>query len=85
MQKGGGFPFYYWLFGGLLGGILIGWFFHGFINLILRVGLLIGVIVVVILGVYLWQKATASRGGSASVKSDIPEGNWRDIDPSGRR
>jgi hypothetical protein len=83
-KSGGGIPFYYWLFGGLVAGIMIGWFFHGVITMALRLALIIGVIAVIVLCVYLWRKATApsSRGSSGQ---DIPEGSWRNIDPSGRK
>jgi hypothetical protein len=81
-KSGGGIPFYYWFLGGLVIGLIMGWFFHGTINMILRMALLLGVVAVVVLGVYLWQKASSNR--SSGIKSDIPEGNWRDIDPSGR-
>lgn len=83
LKNGGGIPFYYWLFGGLAIGLTMGWFFHGTISMILRMLLLFGVIAVFILGVYLWQK-TKSTGSSKTSASDIPEGNWRDVDPSGR-
>ena len=79
----GGVPFYYWLFGGLIAGVMIGWFFHGVITMALRLALIIGVMAVIVLGVYLWRKANAS--GSDSSGQDIPEGNWRNIDPSGRK
>lgn len=82
-KSGGGLPFYYWLIAGLLIGILIGWFFSGFINMILRFGLLLGVFVVIALVIYLWQKTKSSSGITANPGSDIPEGNWRNIDPSG--
>jgi predicted lipid-binding transport protein (Tim44 family) len=82
IKNGGGIPFYYWFLSGLALGLLMGWFFHGTISMILRLALLIGVIAVVVLGVYLWQKASSNR--SNNIASDIPEGNWRDIDPSGR-
>lgn len=83
-KSGGGVPFYYWFLSGLALGLLMGWFFHGTINMILRLGLLFGIVAVVILGVYLWQKASSSKS-SSGFKSDIPEGNWHDIDPSGRK
>ena len=84
IKSGGGVPFYYWLFGGLVGGVLIGWFFHGVITMALRMALLIGVLAVIVLGVYLWRKATSSNSG-VKANQDIPEGNWRNIDPSGRK
>lgn len=83
-KSGGGIPFYYWFGSGLVLGLLMGWFFHGTINMILRLALLFGVVAVVVLGVYLWQK-TSSSSRSSGVTSDIPEGNWRDIDPTGRK
>ncbi len=83
-KSGGGVPFYYWFLSGLAIGLLMGWFFHGTISMILRLTLLLGVIAVIILGVYLWQKTTSSKS-SSGVKSDIPEGSWRDIDPSGSK
>ena len=76
-----GVAFWYGLFGT---GLLMGWFFHGTINMILRMLLLVGVIAVIVLGVYLWQKSSGSNS-SSGVVSDIPEANWRDIDPSGRK
>ena len=82
-KSGGGVPFYYWLFGGLIAGVMIGWFFHGVITMALRLALIIGVIAVIVLGVYLWRKANAPRGDSTG--QDIPEGSWRNIDPSGRK
>ncbi len=82
-KSGGGIPFYYWFLSGLVLGLLMGWFFHGTINMILRMLLLVGVIAVFVLGVYLWQKS--SNSNTSSGASDIPEGNWRDIDPSGRK
>jgi hypothetical protein len=84
MKNGGGVPFYYWFLGGLGIGLVMGWFFHGTISMILRMALLLGVIAVAVLGVYLWQKASSSKS-SSGITSDIPEGNWRDIDPSGRK
>lgn len=84
VKNGGGFPFYYWFLSGLAVGLLMGWFFHGTINMILRMALLFGVVAVIILGVYLWRKTTNSSDSNA-FKSDIPEGNWRDIDPSGNK
>lgn len=83
IKNGRGIPFYYWFLSGLALGLLMGWFFHGTINMILRMALLLGVIAVAILGVYLWQK-TSSSNKSSGVQSDISEGNWRDVDPSGR-
>ena len=83
-KSGGGIPFYYWFLSGLVLGLLMGWFFHGTINMILRMLLLVGVIAVIVLGVYLWQKSSGSNR-SSGVVSDIPEANWRDIDPSGRK
>jgi hypothetical protein len=83
-KRGGGVPFYYWLLGGLISGIMIGWFFHGVITMALRLALILGVIAVIVLGVYLWRKATSSSN-RAAADQDIPEGNWRNIDPSGRK
>jgi hypothetical protein len=83
-KNGRGIPFYYWFLGGLVFGLVMGWFFHGTISMLLRLLLLFGVIAVVILGVYLWQKAS-SLGQASGGASDIPEGNWRDIDPSSRK
>lgn len=83
IKSGGGIPFYYWFLSGLAMGLLMGWFFHGAISMLLRLSLLFGVIAVVILGVLLWQKASSTNRSSGAA-SDIPEGNWRDIDPSGR-
>ncbi len=82
-KNSGTIPFYYWFLSGLAFGLVMGWFFHGTISMLLRLSLLFGVIAVVILGVILWQKAS-SANRSSGVVSDIPEGNWRDIDPSGR-
>ncbi len=83
-KSGGGLPFYYWLLAGMLIGILIGWFFSGFINMILRFTLFFGVIAVVGLVIYLWQKTKSTSSETASKPgSDIPEGSWRNIDPSG--
>lgn len=77
-------PFYYWFLAGLAVGILIGWFFGGFINMVFRLALFAGVMVVIGLIIYLWLKA--NRTGEGSTKSnDIPEANWRSIDPSGRK
>lgn len=84
IKSGGGFPFYYWFLSGLAIGVLMGWFFHGTISMFLRLLLLFGVVVVIILGVYLWHKASSSKS-SSGVVSDIPEGNWRDIDPTGQK
>lgn len=83
-KSGGGVPFYYWLFGGLVGGILIGWFFHGVITMALRMALLLGIVAVVVLAFYLWRKATSSKSG-ITANQDIPEGSWKNIDPSGRK
>lgn len=83
-KRGGGVPFYYWLIGGLLAGLLIGWFFHGVITMALRMALIAGVIAVIALAVYLWRKASSSNSNSGSAQ-DIPEGSWRNIDPSGRK
>jgi len=80
----GGLPFYYWFLAGLLIGIITGWFFHGTINFIFRMVMLVGVVIVIGLIIYLWQKGTRSNAKS-SVSSDIPEGSWRNIDPSGRK
>lgn len=83
-KSGGGLPFYYWLIGGLVAGLFIGWFFHGVITMALRLALLVGVIAVIALGFYLWRKTTSSSSAaSSSTQQDIPEGNWRNIDPSG--
>jgi hypothetical protein len=84
LQRNGGFPFYYWFLAGLFCGIVIGWFFSGFINMLFRLALLVGVVVVIGLIVYLWQKSNRSSGITAN-QSDIPEGSWRNIDPSGRK
>jgi hypothetical protein len=46
--------------------------------------MLVGVVIIIGLIIYLWQKGTRS-GGKSSVSSDIPEGSWRNIDPSGRK
>lgn len=82
--RNGSFPFYYWFLAGLAVGMLMGWFFSGFINMILRLFLLAAVIVAIGLVVYLWQGA--GRPGEKSAKpSDIPEANWRTIDPAGRK
>ena len=83
LQRNGGFPFYYWFLIGLVTGVLVGWFFSGFINALLRAALFVGVIVVIGLIVYLWRKGNSSAGVAAN-QSDIPEGSWRNIDPSGR-
>lgn len=84
IQRNINFPFYYWFIAGLLVGILMGWFFSGFINMIFRVLLFAGVVVVIGLIIYLWQKTGRSNGG-ATKSNDIPEANWRTIDPSGRK
>jgi hypothetical protein len=83
VQRNGGFPFYYWFLAGLFVGIIAGWFFHGTINFILRMALLAGVIVVIGLIVYLWQRGPR-MGSKRTTSNDIPEGAWRNIDPSGR-
>jgi hypothetical protein len=83
LQRNGGFPFYYWFLIGLVTGVLVGWFFSGFINALFRVALFIGVIAIIGLIVYLWRKGNRSSGVAAN-QSDIPEGSWRNIDPSGR-
>lgn len=84
LQRDGGFPFYYWFLSGLVIGIITGWFFHGTINFIFRMVMLVGVIAVIGLIVYLWQKG--SRPGTKnSASTDIPEGTWRNIDPSGKK
>jgi hypothetical protein len=83
-QRDGGLPFYYWFLAGLLIGIVTGWFFHGTINFIFRMVMLVGVVIVIGLIIYLWQKGK-NPGAKASASSDIPEGNWRNIDPSGRK
>ncbi|HET9660265.1 MAG TPA: hypothetical protein VFP05_08035 [Thermomicrobiales bacterium] len=84
LQRNGGFPFYYWFFAGLFVGILTGWFFHGTINFIFRLVLLVGVIAVIGLIIYLWQRGPRSDSTGTGA-SDIPEGTWRNIDPSGRK
>lgn len=83
LQRNGGFPFYYWFLIGLVTGVLVGWFFSGFINALFRVALFVGVIAIIGLIVYLWRKGNRSSGVAAN-QSDIPEGSWRNIDPSGR-
>jgi len=83
-QRDGGLPFYYWFLAGLFVGVITGWFFHGTINFIFRMVLLFGVIVVIGLIVYLWQRRPRS-GSKNSGTTDIPEGTWRNIDPSGRK
>jgi hypothetical protein len=83
LQRNGGFPFYYWFLIGLVTGLLAGWFFSGFINAILRLALFAGVIAVIGVIVYLWRKSSRSVGVTAN-QTDIPEGSWRNIDPSGR-
>lgn len=83
LQRNEGFPFYYWFLIGLVTGVLIGWFFSGFINALFRAALFLGVIVVLGLIVYLWRKSSRPPG-VAGNPSDIPEGSWRNIDPSGR-
>lgn len=84
-KSGGGIPFYYWLAGGLIAGLLIGWFFHGVITMVLRLALLFGVIAVIAIAVYLWQSSRNRRPTSGSGASDIPEGTWRNIDPTGKQ
>lgn len=85
IKSGGGFPFYYWFLSGLAIGLLGGWFFHGTISMFLRLLLLLGVIAVAVLGVYLWHKTSSNSKNSNGVVSDVPEGTWRDIDPTGRK
>ncbi|MCO5222617.1 MAG: hypothetical protein M9947_13720 [Thermomicrobiales bacterium] len=82
-KSGGGVPFYYWFLSGLVIGLLMGWFFHGTISMLLRLALLVALAGVIALGFYLWRQS--SNSGPARGVSDIPEGNWRDIDPSGRK
>ena len=84
IKREGGIPFYYWFLAGLFLGLLMGWFFHGTINFILRMTLFLGVVIVIGLIIYLWQKSKSSSGIRAG-QSDIPEGSWRNIDPSGRK
>lgn len=84
LRLDGKFPFYYWFLSGILLGMLIGWMFSGFINLVFRLLLFAGVVVVVGLAIYLWTRI--SRSSSSSTRQDdIPEGNWRTIDPAGRK
>jgi hypothetical protein len=83
-QINGRFPFYYWLFAGILIGILIGWMFSGFINMLFRLLLFAGVVIVIGLAIYLWGKISRTNGPPAR-QNDIPDGNWRTIDPSGRK
>ena len=82
--RNGTVPFYYWFLAGLAVGILMGWFFSGFINMIFRFALLAGVVVVIGLIIYLWQKA-GRPGQKVANQNDIPDANWRTIDPSGRK
>lgn len=82
-QLNGRFPFYYWFLSGILLGILIGWVFSGFINLLFRMALFAGVVLVIGLAIYLWGRISRSNGPPAR-QNDIPEGNWRTIDPSGQ-
>ncbi len=83
-RRNGELPFYYWFLAGLFIGIITGWFFHGTINFIFRMVMLAGVVIVIGLIIYLWQKGTGP-GGKTPASSDIPEGSWRNIDPSGRK
>lgn len=83
-QINGRIPFYYWFFAGILVGVLIGWMFSGFINMLFRMLLFGGVIVVIGLAIYLWGKVSRTNDRPAR-QNDIPDGNWRTIDPSGRK
>jgi predicted lipid-binding transport protein (Tim44 family) len=72
----------YYFMAGLLLGLVLGWMFHGVIGLAIRLLVLVVVVAVLYFVYTLWRRTQPPR---SAPYDDIPDANWRELDPTRRR